>query len=162
MNGVHWKQEVKCLHNILSLQQKTIALIPAVFSICWIPDDIVYVILQKLHHMLMREFVETMRLFIDGIEADGSNFVSVRTACARQNGMYEMVLAMCKYKQVAFLHLRKLPNLMFSISNKLHELKVLNQKKAQSSRQRQRCHDLAHLSARWKHAFVHFFKAEAV
>ena len=153
MNGVRWKQEVKCLHDILSSQQKTIALAPAVYSIHWIPDDIVYVILQKLHHMLRREFVDAMRSFIDGIEADGSNFVSLRTACARQNGMYEMVLAMCKYKQVAFLHLCKIPKLMWSISGKLNELKVLNQKKAQSARQRQRCHDIARLSARWKNAF---------
>lgn len=153
MSCVRWKQEVKCLHDLLQSQQRTIALVPAVYSIYWIPDDIVYVILQKLHYTLRREFVEAMRLFIDGIEADGSNFVSVRTACARQNAMYEMVLAMCKYKQVAFLHLRKIPPLMFSISRKLDELKSLNQKKAQSARQRQRCHDLARLSAQWKHAF---------
>ena len=153
MNGVRWKKEITHLHNLLSSQQKTIALVPSVYSIHWIPDDIVKVILEKLYYNLRRQFVNAMRSFIDGIEADNSDFISVETACARQNGMYEMVFAVCKYKQVAFLHLLELPNLMVSISKKLDELKSLNQKKAQSARQRQRCHDLARLSARWRHAF---------
>ena len=157
--NVRWKQQVKQLSTLLSSQS---TLIEGTLQLPF-PDDIISVILCKLHLLMMPDFVGVMRNFLDGLceycSSDSyypgkvflPQWISEQTAKARQNGMMMMIKVLCRFKAVTCLHMKRFPSLVYSVSKKLSELQELKKRKQASSKRhkRQSC-DLLCIGKKWQ------------
>ena len=152
---VSWRQQVKQLSMLLSTQS---TLIKETLQLPF-PDDIISVILCKLHFFMVPDFVGVMRNFLDGLCDDAyyhgkvilPQWISEQTAKARQNGMMMMIKVLCRYKMITFLHMKLFPSLVDSVSRKLSELKELKQRKPVSSKRHKRqSRDLVCIGTKWQ------------
>ena len=147
---VQWRKEINHLHNVLLSHQSLIA---GALEITCIHGDVLYIVMQKLHDILHKEFISAMREFLDGLGDDKRGcIVSEETASARQNAVYNLLSVLCKCEDLAFMHLERLPSLMNSATFKLNELLRLQQAKVQTKTQKQRHRDLSRLNRKWSEA----------
>ena len=147
---VTWRCEVKGVHDVLREHQHMIHAV----SMISMPDDIISVILQSLQRIVQREFISSFRKFLDGMGATFTreHFISVQTACARQNAVFMLMRYMCKYPKAALWHLTRNKRLLDSVTVKVDELRLLLNQRKTSTKSKARNHELSRMSKKWSTA----------
>ena len=147
---VAWKSGVKALETVLASHSVMLKGAPQISRLS-LPDDVIDIVLHKLHRLLVPEFVRAMRTFMDGLADDFRPcLISEQTACARQNGMFVMIQTLCRYQTATLWHMRRFPTLVVSVTQKLTELKILNDNKQSSHRRKERGRDLSGMIGTWE------------
>ena len=147
---VTWRNEVKAVHDVLRHHQCTIRVV----SMISMPDDIISIILQQLQRLMQREFIASFRKFLDGMGATltGPHFVSVQTACARQNAVFMLMRCMCRYARATMWHMTRNERLLKSVTEKVDELWQLYTHRKSSQKIKARKHELSCISEKWNTA----------